>query len=114
MTYKEPGPRRALTMGASPPNPPSIPWSALAALGAAVLLFSSPAHADARTEARRHFKTGMQLIQNKQYADGIAELEKANEILPHPNVTYNIARAHAEAGNLEQAVAAYKQYLATD
>jgi len=76
-------------------------------------LVSSSALADARTEARRHFKNGMQLVQNGRYAEGIAELEKANEILPHPNVVFNIARAHAEAGELDQAVASYKEYLAS-
>lgn len=86
---------------------------ALAAF-AAVVLASGAARADARTEARRHFKTGMQLIQNKQYKQGIAELEKANELMPHPNVVFNIAQAHAEAGELEEAVAAYKEYLESD
>ena len=55
----------------------------------------------------------MQLIQSHRYAEGIAELEKANDLLPHPNVTFNIARAHAEAGELELAVSAYKEYLAS-
>ncbi|WP_394830452.1 TonB-dependent receptor plug domain-containing protein [Pendulispora rubella] len=56
----------------------------------------------------------MQLVQQKRYAEGIAELEKANEILPHPNVVFNIARARAEAGELDTAVAGYKEYIATN
>ncbi|MCC6556297.1 MAG: tetratricopeptide repeat protein, partial [Polyangiaceae bacterium] len=87
--------------------------AALAALLAAASI-STVALADARTEARRHFKAGMELIAQKKYDAGIKELEKANEILPHPNVTFNIARAHAEAGNFEQAIAAYRAYLASD
>jgi iron complex outermembrane receptor protein len=83
-------------------------------LALAMLAAPAPALADARTEARRHFKAGMALISKGNYAQGIKELEKANEILPHPNVTFNIARAHAEAGNLEQAIAAYRRYLASD
>ena len=63
---------------------------------ASTLLFAASAHADARTEARRHFKNGMQLIQNKQYKQGIAELEKAQELLPHPNVVFNIARTYEQ------------------
>jgi len=83
---------------------------------AALTLFASilrvaPAHADARTEARSHFKKGMDAISNGKYEDGIAELQRAYEILPHPNVLYNIARAHAESGDLEAAIAAYKKYL---
>ncbi|WP_394824582.1 TonB-dependent receptor domain-containing protein [Pendulispora albinea] len=77
-------------------------------------LVSGSALADARTEARRHFKAGMQLVQGHRYAEGIAELERANEILPHPNVVFNIARAHAEAGDLEPAIARYKEYIASD
>lgn len=70
--------------------------------------------ADARTEARLHFRAGMDLIAQKQFDEGIRQLQKANEILPHPNVTFNIARAHAEAGHIEQALAAYREYIASD
>jgi iron complex outermembrane receptor protein len=72
---------------------------------------SSSALADARTEARRHFRAGMELISKGKYDDGVTELEKAQELLPHPNVVFNIARAHAEAGHLEQAIAAYRTYI---
>jgi iron complex outermembrane receptor protein len=87
---------------------------AAASLAIAASLLASSALADARTEARRHFKNGMTLISKGNYTEGIAELEEANRILPHPNVTFNIARAHAEAGNLEQAIALYRDYLASD
>ncbi|MCW5833795.1 MAG: tetratricopeptide repeat protein, partial [Labilithrix sp.] len=56
----------------------------------------------------------MDAISAGKYDDGISELEKAYEILPHPNVLYNIARAHAEAGNLEKAVENFKKYLETN
>jgi outer membrane receptor protein involved in Fe transport len=85
-----------------------------AGLALALTLHSGPAHADARTEARRHFKIGMELIGKKRYPDGIRELEKAYEILPHPNVAFNIAQAQAEAGNLDLALRAYKTYLKSD
>jgi len=85
---------------------------ALAALAVlASIVHVAPALADARTEARAHFKKGMDAISNGKYEDGIAELQRAYEILPHPNVLYNIARAHAEAGDLESAIATYKKYL---
>ncbi|WP_437586499.1 TonB-dependent receptor domain-containing protein [Sorangium sp. So ce1000] len=70
--------------------------------------------ADARTEARLHFRAGMDLIAQKQFDEGIRQLQKANEILPHPNVVFNIARAHAEAGHVEQAIAAYREYLQSE
>ena len=53
----------------------------------------------------------MDSISNGKYEDGISELQKAYEILPHPNVLYNIARAYAESGDLENAVSNYRKYL---
>lgn len=85
-----------------------------AGLTLALALHATPAHADARTEARRHFKVGMELVGKKRYFEGIRELEKAYEILPHPNVAFNIAQAQAEAGNLDLAIRAYKTYLKSD
>src|SRR6516225_10629744 len=77
----------------------------------AILLSASGALADARTEAKAHFKKGMAAIAEGKYEEGISELQRAYEILPHPNVLYNIARAYAESGDLEGAVANYKKYL---
>jgi iron complex outermembrane receptor protein len=85
-----------------------------AALGASILLVSPVLWADARTEARAHFKKGMDAISNGRYEAGIAELKRANEILPHPSVVYNIARAYAESGDLPNAILFYRQYLDAD
>jgi iron complex outermembrane receptor protein len=76
-----------------------------------VLLSSTSAFADARTEARAHFKKGMDAITAGKYDEGIVELKAAYQILPHPNVLYNIARAYAEAGDLEEAVVYFRKYL---
>ena len=84
------------------------------ALALAAMLGSTSALADTRTEARRHFKAGMDLVDKKKFVEGIKELEKAYEILPHPNVAFNIAQAQAEAGNLDYAVRAYRTYLQSD
>jgi iron complex outermembrane receptor protein len=81
------------------------------ALGALLLLSATNALADARTEAKAHFKKGMAAIAEGKYEQGISELQRAYEILPHPNVLYNIARAYAESGDLEGAVSTYKKYL---
>lgn len=80
-------------------------------LMASLLLRSTPALADARTEARSHFKKGMESITAGKYDEGIAELQKAYQLLPHPNVLYNIARAYAEAGDLDEAVTYFRKYL---
>nr|MCU0659754.1 TonB-dependent receptor plug domain-containing protein [Polyangiaceae bacterium] len=55
----------------------------------------------------------MDLIARGNYEQGIADLERAHEILPHPSVLFNIARAHAEQGELQKAIDAYKRYLDT-
>jgi outer membrane receptor for ferrienterochelin and colicin len=76
-----------------------------------LLLNSRSARADERTEARGHFKKGMAAIADGRYDAGIEELKSAYEILPHPNVLYNIARAYVDMGDLENAVVYYKKYL---
>ncbi len=83
-----------------------------ASIALSLVFASSQAFAGEKEEARRHFKTGMEAISNGQYEKGIKELQQAYEILPHPNVLYNIARAYAESGDLESAVKIYRQYLA--
>ncbi len=79
-----------------------------------VVLLSGAALADSRTEARRHFKTGMALIAEGRYDDGIAELLEAYSIKPHPNVLFNVARAHEAAGRAADALAFYRRYLDTN
>ncbi len=79
-----------------------------------ILLSSRGALADERTEARAHFKRGMAAIAEGHYDVGIEELKSAYEILPHPNVLYNIARAYVDTGDLENAISYYKRYLEGD
>ncbi len=81
------------------------------AVALAASLYSGVASADARTEARIHFRKGMGLIQQKKLVEGIAELERAYEIYPHPNVAFNVATAQAELGHYELAIGAYRTYL---
>nr|MCU0677156.1 hypothetical protein [Myxococcota bacterium] len=66
-----------------------------AALVLGLAALAVPTLADVRTEARRHFRRGMDLVAAGNLDEGIAELEVAYETLPHPNVLYNIGRAYA-------------------
>ncbi|WP_437275571.1 TonB-dependent receptor [Sorangium sp. So ce375] len=115
---RAPFPALAPTNDARAARPPGAPALARKLLACAIALGSLTAArgalADARTEARLHFRAGMDLIAQKQFDEGIRQLQKANEILPHPNVVFNIARAHAEAGHIEQAIAAYREYIGSD
>jgi iron complex outermembrane receptor protein len=80
----------------------------------ALLVTPIEVFADVRTEARRHFRRGMELIGAGNLDGGVAELEEAYEILPHPNVLYNIGRAYAEAGRYEDALGYFERYVQTD
>ncbi len=73
---------------------PRLLAALFAALGA--LSISTYAVADARSDAKRYFKAGMELIKKGRFEEGIKALEKADEILPHPSVKYNIKRAKAQ------------------
>ena len=55
---------------------------------AAALGLTANAHGDARSEARYHFENGMARIADGQFDSGIAALERAYRILPHPAVRF--------------------------
>jgi len=80
----------------------------------ALCLCAGTALADERLEARRHFRNGMSLIAQGQFDQGIAELQEAYTIKPHPNVLYNIARAYLDAGRSAEALDWYRRYLAAN
>src|ERR1043165_6674106 len=78
------------------------------------LLIAGPALADARADAKRHFREGMSLIAAGPLERGIAELRQAYAIKPHPDVLYDIAKAYVDLGNIPEAISYFKQYVATD
>src|SRR5213080_2991360 len=83
---------------------------------AAVLcvLFPTRALADARADAKRHFRDGMSLIAAGQVERGIAELKQAYAIKPHPDVLYDVAKAYVDLGNISEALNYFRHYVATD
>src|SRR2546423_15617362 len=83
---------------------------------AAILLalVAKAALADARADAKRHFREGMSLIAAGQVERGIAELKQAHAIKPHPHVLYDIAKAYVDLGNIPEALSYFRQYVATD
>src|SRR5258708_16596723 len=74
------------------------------ALAVALLFSSSSAFADARSKARKYFEEGMRLIDAKRYGPGIESLIRANDILPHADVQYNIPPPCLAAGLLREAI----------
>src|SRR5439155_13725296 len=85
-----------------------------AALALVALLAPATALADARSDAKRHFRDGMSLIAAGQVERGIAELKQAYAIKPHPDVLYDIAKAYVDLGNIPEALNYFRQYVATD
>ncbi|MDP7111453.1 MAG: TonB-dependent receptor plug domain-containing protein, partial [Myxococcota bacterium] len=84
-----------------------IRWILLLALLAA----AGPAQAGPRDEAKRHFRSGMELIAGGDLTGGIADLEQAYEILPHPNVLFNIGRAYLDAKHQEESLPYFQRYV---
>lgn len=80
----------------------------------ALLLAAPAAWAAPKDEARRHFNLGIEYIAAGDYERGIAEFKLANEILPHPVVLYNIARAYADIQDYDNAILYFEQYLLTN
>jgi outer membrane receptor protein involved in Fe transport len=82
----------------------------VAAVSGSLLVFTSAARADERTEARREFRAGMQAIAEGRYDDGVARLERAYQILPHPNVLFNLGLAYMYAGRDEDALLYFERF----
>src|SRR5438477_11382226 len=80
----------------------------------AALLVAAPALADARADAKRHFRQGMSLIAAGEVERGIAELQQAYAIKPHQDVLYDIARAYVDLGNIPEALEYFRRYVASD
>ncbi|MDB4972774.1 MAG: Outer rane vitamin receptor BtuB [Myxococcaceae bacterium] len=81
-------------------------WLATSSL----LMMSSVATADERTDARREFRSGMQAVAEGRYDEGVERLQRAYDLLPHPNVLYNIGLAHMYAGRPEDALEYFERY----
>ena len=83
----------------------------MSALVLVAVIWPQSAQADVRTEARSYFRTGMSLIQQGQIDEGVEQLLAAYDLLPHPNVLYNIARAYEELGEYPAVIEYYRRYL---
>jgi outer membrane receptor for ferrienterochelin and colicin len=79
-------------------------------LGLGALCRVEGARADERTDARREFRAGMEAVAAGRFDDAIPHLERAYDILPHPNVLYNIGLAHMYAGRPDDAIWYFEQY----
>jgi tetratricopeptide (TPR) repeat protein len=61
--------------------------------------------------AKRHFKNGAAYYDQANYSAALSEFTKAYELASAPELKFNIGRCYEGLGRLEEAIAAYKQYL---
>ncbi|MCP3098656.1 PEGA domain-containing protein [Myxococcus sp. K15C18031901] len=69
------------------------------------------ADASARAAARRAFERGSQLYQQARYAEAAAAFEEAHSRLPTGVILYNLGQCYEKLGDLEKALASYREYL---
>src|SRR5438067_13931112 len=91
-------------------QPMKIPASTLLVLG--VLVTSSPAWADARSDARSQVEFGISVAERGLWREAIYRWEKAVELDPNYAAAYNdLAIAYEHEGQLEKARKAYEKAI---
>lgn len=83
---------------------------ALAVAAVPAVVVAQPS-ADDRTEARRHFQTGVQRYQARDFAAALESFQNAYRIAPHPSVRKNIAACYDELGRTAEAVTEFELFL---
>ncbi len=101
-----PGTRRR----ARPARPARHRWAG--GLLALALGLPAAAWAAPKDDARRHFMAGLEATRAQDYQRALDEFLLAQELYPRPAGLYNIARAHADLGQLEEAIAYYRRFQA--
>jgi tetratricopeptide (TPR) repeat protein len=66
----------------------------------------------ARTRAAAHVKQGQAFFQVGEYDHALAEYQAAHELSAEPSLIFNIALCHDRANRPEQALEAFRRYLA--
>lgn len=70
-----------------------------------------PEDADSIQEASARFRQGMEHFDARQFREAIREFELAARLVPSADLWFNIARAHEELSELEEAAEYYGRYL---
>jgi outer membrane cobalamin receptor len=84
-----------------------VRWSVL---GLVMLFWSTPAWADPKDDARRHFAAGLKAAQEGDYEIALQRFLAAQEAWPHPATLYNIAKAYTDLEDLPNALIYYRLY----
>ena len=73
---------------------------------------AEPATSDAQQQARRYVDEGTKALQAGDYDAAIAQYQKAERLIHHPLVIFDLAQAYRMGGKLERALQLYEQYIA--
>jgi hypothetical protein len=82
----------------------------------ALLVCVAPALAEeseARKQARAHFRAGTAFFEVGAYDQAIEQYEMAYQLLPAPDLLFNLAQAYRLKGDDTAAMAQYRRYLAS-
>lgn len=64
-------------------------------------------------DASRHFRRGVELFKEKDYAAALVEFRRAHELVPNWRVLYNIGKTQLELRDYVSSLAALQVYLST-
>ena len=76
----------------------------------AIACAAGPAAADMRDDARREFGLGQAADGRRDWARALEHYLRANDLVPHPNTTYNIAVDYERLGRLREAAVWFQRY----
>ena len=67
--------------------------------------------ADVARRAREEFEQGFAHFEARRFREAIHSFQVAAQLVPSADLWFNIARAHEELGEWEQAIEHYRRYL---
>ena len=79
-----------------------------------LIIWTQLAHADATSEARAHYRHGLQLFNEKKFVTAEEEFEAGYQLQPLPLFLFNAAQAARRAGRSVRALELYKKFIAAD
>lgn len=72
---------------------------------------ASPENLEAAQQARGHFTAGVEHFRGRRFRDAIRSFALAAQLVPSADLWFNIARAHEELSEYEEAIEHYRRYL---
>lgn len=93
-------------------SPRLVLTSGMALLAATLVLHAGAAPSDeAKAMARQHYQNGAEDYEAGRFKDAIDHFLMANQLVPSPALSFNIARAYEKLGDTAGALSFYRDYL---